>query len=72
MRSAGLAEERWSGMNKRKLCIKIIERMEWWRNAQWADHIDLKTKDAVITVMQNVVDGIGSRRQKWEKEKKTQ
>ena len=52
-------------MNKRQLCNKIIERMEWWRNAQWADHIDLKTKDAVITVMQNVVDGIGSKKQTW-------
>jgi hypothetical protein len=37
--------------------------MELWRNAQWASHIDERTKDDVITVMQNVVDGISHTRQ---------
>lgn len=52
-------------MNKRKLCDHIIAKMEWWRNASWADHIDARTKDEVITVMQNVVDGVGSNRQTY-------
>ena len=50
-------------MNKRKLCEHIIAKMEWWRNAQWAEHIDRKTKDEVITVMQNIVDGVANIRQ---------
>lgn len=48
---------------KQQICNRIIEKMEWWREAQWADHIDLHTKDAVITVMENVVDGIANMRQ---------
>lgn len=52
-------------MNKRQLCDHIIAKMEWWRNASWADHIDTRTKDEVITVMQNVVDGIASHRQTY-------
>ena len=50
-------------MNKRKLCDHIIKKMEWWRDAQWAEHIDERTKDEVITVMQNVVDGIANNKQ---------
>lgn len=41
--------------------------MEWWRHGSWADHIDMKTKDEVITVMQNVVDGIANNRQTYGK-----
>lgn len=52
-------------MDKRKLCEHIIEKMEWWRNAIWADHIDMKTKDEVITVMQSVVDSVANNRQKY-------
>ena len=52
-------------MKKRQLCDLIIEKMEWWRHAIWADHIDMKTKDEVITVMQNVVDGIANYRQTY-------
>ena len=48
---------------KQQICNRIIEKMEWWREGQWADHIDVHTKDAVITVMENVVDGIANRRQ---------
>lgn len=48
---------------KQKLCSRIIEKMEWWREAQWADYIDPRTKDDVITVMENVVDGIANHRQ---------
>lgn len=51
---------------KRKLCDHIIAKMEWWRNASWAEHIDDRTKDEVITVMQNVVDSIATYRQKYE------
>lgn len=54
-------------MNKRQLCDLIIEKMEWWRHGSWADHIDMKTKDEVITVMQNVVDGIANNRQTYGK-----
>lgn len=50
-------------MNKRKLCDLIIKKMEWWRHASWAEHIDERTKDEVITVMQNIVDGIANHRQ---------
>ncbi len=50
-------------MNKQKLCTHIIAKMEWWRNARWAEHIDERTKDEVITVMQNVVDGIANNKQ---------
>lgn len=52
-------------MNKQKLCTHIIAKMEWWRNAQWAEHIDKRTKDEVITVMQNVVDGIANSKQTY-------
>ena len=55
-------------MNKQKLCTHIIAKMEWWRNAQWAEHIDKRTKDEVITVMQNVVDGIANRKQVYTEE----
>lgn len=55
-------------MNKRKLCDHIIAKMEWWRGAQWAEHIDRRTKDEVITVMQNVVDGIANSKQTYTKE----
>ena len=48
---------------KQKICQQIIDKMEWWRNAQWAEHIDRRTKDEVITVMQNIVDGVANRRQ---------
>ena len=48
---------------KQKICNRIIEKMELLRDAQWADHIDKHTKDAVITVMENVVDGIANSRQ---------
>ena len=48
---------------KQKICNRIIEKMEWWRDAQWADHIDKQTKDAVITVMENVVDGVANNKQ---------
>lgn len=51
---------------KQKICHQIIKKMEWWRNASWADHIDARTKDDVITVMQNVVDSIATYRQKYE------
>ena len=50
---------------KRKICQQIIDKMEWWRNAQWAEHIDRRTKDEVITVMQNIVDGVANRRQAY-------
>ena len=53
-------------MNKRKLCEHIIAKMEWWRNAQWAAHIDQRTKNEVITVMQNVVDGIANNKQVYQ------
>ena len=52
-------------MNKRTLCDHIIARMEWWRGASWAEHIDLRTKDEVITVMENVVDSIAANRQTY-------
>ena len=52
-------------MNKRKLCDLIIDKMEWWRQGKWAEHIDIRTKDDVITVMQNVVDSIASHRQTY-------
>ena len=52
-------------MNKRKLCDLIIDKMEWWRQGKWAEHIDTRTKDDVITVMQNVVDSIASHRQTY-------
>ena len=55
-------------MNKRKLCEHIIAKMEWWRSAQWAAHIDQRTKDEVITVMQNVVDGIANSKQVYKEE----
>lgn len=55
-------------MNKRKLCEHIIAKMELWRNAQWAEHIDKRTKDDVITVMQNVVDGIANNKQVYTEE----
>ena len=42
--------------------------MEWWRNALWGDHIDMKTKDEVITVMQNIVDGVANNRQTYNRE----
>ena len=48
---------------KQKICQQIIDKMEWWRNAQWAEHIDRRTKEEVITVMQNIVDGVANRRQ---------
>lgn len=51
---------------KRKLCDNIIAKMEWWRNVSWAEYIDDRTKDEVITVMQNVVDSIAAYRQKYE------
>jgi hypothetical protein len=51
---------------KQRLCNHIIAKMELWRNASWAEHIDARTKDEVITVMQNVVDGIASRKQTYE------
>lgn len=51
------------GKWEEKICHQIIGKMEWWRNAQWASHIDERTKDEVITVMQNVVDGISHTRQ---------
>lgn len=54
---------------KQQICNRIIEKMEWWREAKWADYIDLHTKDAVITVMENVVDGIANMRQsRYEKD----
>ena len=53
---------------KQKIRNQIIGKMEWWRNAQWASHIDEKTKDDVITVMQNVVDGISHTRQIYKAE----
>lgn len=52
-------------MNKRQLCDHIIAKMEWWRNGSWAEHIDIRTKDEVITVMQNVVDSIANHRQTY-------
>lgn len=52
-------------MSKQKLCRHIIEKMEWWRDASWASHIDTRTKDEVITIMQNVVDSIANNRQKY-------
>lgn len=55
-------------MNKRKLCEHIIAKMEWWRDAQWADHIDQRTKDEVITVLENVVDSIANYRQTYKVE----
>ena len=55
-------------MNKRKLCEHIIAKMESWRNAQWAGHIDQRTKDDVITVMQNVVNGIANSKQTYKEE----
>lgn len=57
-------------MDKRKLCAHIVKKMEWWRNAQWAEHIDKRTKDEVITVMQNVVDGIANNKQVYTEEGK--
>ena len=53
---------------KEKICHQIIKKMEWWRNASWADHIDERTKDEVITVMQNVVDCISHQRQVYKTE----
>lgn len=50
---------------KKKLCQHIINKMEWWRNGSWASHIDERTKNEVITVMQNVVDGVSHTRQKY-------
>ena len=55
-------------MSKQQLCQHIINRMEWWRNASWAGHIDIRTKDEVITVMQNVVDGIANSRQSYKED----
>lgn len=55
-------------MNKRKLCEHIIAKMELWRNASWAEYIDKRTKDEVITVMQNVVDGIANNKQVYTEE----
>ena len=55
-------------MDKRKLCAHIIKKMEWWRNAQWAEHIDERTKDEVITVLENVVDSIANFRQTYKEE----
>ena len=55
-------------MNKRKLCDHILKKMEWWRHASWAEHIDEKTKDDVITVMDNVIDGIANNRQSYKEE----
>lgn len=52
-------------MNKWKLCKHIIAKMELLRNAQWPEHIDKRTKDDVITVMQNVVDGIANNKQTY-------
>lgn len=54
------------GTNKRKLCNHIIAKMEWWRHAQWASYIDERTKDNVITVMQNLVDSIANNKQTYE------
>ena len=54
---------------KQKICHQIICKMELWRNAKWASHIDERTKDEVITVMQNVVDGISHTRQLYKAEK---
>ena len=54
---------------KQKICQQIIDKMEWWRNAQWAEHIDRKTKDEVITVMQNIVDGVANKRQVYKEGK---
>lgn len=53
---------------KQKICKQIIRKMEWWRNASWANHIDTRTKDDVITVMENVVDGIAYTRQSYMKQ----
>ena len=53
---------------KQKICNQIIGKMELWRNAQWVSHIDERTKDDVITVMQNVVDGISHTRQIYKEE----
>lgn len=53
---------------KQKICHQIIKKMEWWRNVSWASHIDERTKNEVITVMQNVVDGISHERQKYNRE----
>ena len=53
---------------KQKLCRQIIAKMEWWRGASWAEHIDERTKNEVITVMQNVVDGISHTRQSYDRE----
>ena len=53
---------------KQKICKQIIDKMEWWRNAQWAEHIDRRTKDEVITVMQNIVDGVANRRQVYKED----
>ena len=55
-------------MNKRKLCNHIIKQMELWRDASWAEHIDKRTKDDVITVMQNIVDSIANNRQSYKEE----
>ena len=54
---------------KQKICQQIIKKMEWWRNAQWAEHIDTRTKDDVITVMQNIVDGVANHKQVYKEDK---
>jgi len=55
-------------MNKRKLCDHIIKKFEWWRDAQWSEHIDKRTKDEVITILENVVDTVANFRQTYKEE----
>lgn len=55
-------------MNKRKLCDHIIAKMEWWRNTQMAEHLDERTKNEVITILENVVDSVANFRQTYKEE----